>query len=170
MARAVVLLDRAAALWALAGGGLLLGVVAITMANVAAVAADRVAGLFGASVSAISGYEELVGLLVGAGAFMLLPYCQLRRGHVVVDLLLRHARPRIRHAVDRTCAGLFAVAAALLAVMLARGAMEGAEDGIASRVLALPDWPFQVPAVLSLALWGLVAARLCLGPPPPADA
>ena len=65
---------------------------------------------------------------------------------------------------------LAALAAALLAVMLARGAIEGAEDGIASRVLALPDWPFQVPAVISLALWALVAARLSLGPPPPADA
>ena len=153
------MLDRVAAGWALAGGLVLFAVVAVTMVNIAGIAADRVAGLFGGTAPRLAGFEELAGLLTGVGVVMLLPYCQVRRGHVVVDLFLRWTPAGFSNQMDRICAALFALVALFLAVMLARGAWEGAADGVTTSVLGLPDWPFQMPAIASLLLWSVIAAR-----------
>ena len=93
-------LERVVLWWALLGGVGLLLIVGATAFNVGAFAADMVARRFGASVHAFPGYEDFVRLTVSAAVLMLFPYCQLRRGHVAVDLLVERM-PQCGPARDR---------------------------------------------------------------------
>ena len=76
------LLGRIAVWWALLGGVLLFAIVFVTVTNVGGFALDRVARLFGGTVYGLPGYEDFVRLAISAAALMLLPYCQLVRGHL----------------------------------------------------------------------------------------
>ena len=160
------LIAKAAAGWALLGGALLLAIALVTTANAGAFALDRLAGLFGADVSGLPGYEDFVRLVVSAAVLMLFPYCQLRRGHIVVDLIARWLSPRLRRALDLAALALIALLALFLAYWMAIGLAETRADGALSRVLGWPEWPFYLPGLASLLLWALVAlSQLAEGEP-----
>jgi len=144
--------------WAVAGGGLLLAIVLVTGVNVAAFALDRVAGLWGGAVAGLPGFEEFVSLAVGAAALMILPYCQLRRGHVVVDVFLAAAPAGVRRGLDAFWLACTALVAVFLAGWMVAGLLESRADRVVSRVLGWPEWPFYLPGAVSLALWAAVAA------------
>ena len=151
------LVERLAAAWAIAGGLVLLAIVLVTTANAGAFALDRLARVFGATVSGLPGYEDFVRLAVSAAALMLLPYCQLRRGHVAVDLFAKGLPPRVRRGLDAAIAAMMAALAAFLAFWMAIGLLETRADGALSRVLGWPEWPFYLPGIASLLLWAAVA-------------
>ena len=160
------LIAKAAAGWALLGGALLLAIALVTTANAGAFALDRLAGLFGADVSGLPGYEDFVRLVVSAAVLMLFPYCQLRRGHIVVDLIARWLSPGQRRALDLAALALVAILALFLAYWMAIGLAETRADGALSRVLGWPEWPFYLPGLASLLLWALVAlSQLAEGEP-----
>ncbi|MEO1329444.1 MAG: TRAP transporter small permease subunit [Pseudomonadota bacterium] len=150
-------LERLAALWAIVGGAILLLIVAVTVTNVAAFGLDRIARLWGGTVSGLPGYEDFVALAMGAAAPMLLPYCQAKRGHLAVDLLMSAAPEAVRRAIDAVALALTAAAALFLAYWMFFGMLETRDDGVLSRVLGWPEWPFYAPGVLSLLLWAAVA-------------
>lgn len=145
--------------WALLGGVVLLLIVGATAFNIGAFAADMVAKKFGDSVGAFPGYEDFVRLMVSAGVLMLFPYCQLRRGHVAVDLFVE----RMPFAVQRVIDAISLIGMTLLVLFLlywmAIGMAETRADQAVSRVLGWPVWPFYLPGLVSLALWALVAAQ-----------
>jgi TRAP-type C4-dicarboxylate transport system permease small subunit len=153
-----VRLHRLAAFWAHLGGGLLLLIVAVTVTNAGAFALDRLAAAWGGAVAGLPGYEDFVRLAVGSAALMLLPYCQARGGHVSVDLLAETIMPA---GLQRVLDALWLLAMAALALFLAQkmalGLVETYQDGVRSRVLGWPEWPFYAPGVASLALWAAVA-------------
>lgn len=157
-------LGRAAALWALAGGVVLLAIVAVTTANIALFSAHRVAGLWGGTVGGLPGYEDFVRLAISCVALMCLPYCQHRRGHVAVDLFAGRMGPRVGLVLGRLWDALTAALAAFLAVWMARGLAETRADGVLSPILGWPEWPFYLPGIVSLALWAAVAGAQALGP------
>ena len=95
------LVEKLAAAWALIGGLVLLAIVLVTTANAGAFTLDRLARVFGGTVSGLPGYEDFVRLAISAAALMLLPYCQLRRGHVAVDLFAKWLPPKARQ--DPAC-------------------------------------------------------------------
>jgi TRAP-type C4-dicarboxylate transport system permease small subunit len=152
-------LERLVLWWALLGGVVLLLIVGATAFNIGAFAADMVAQEFGSSVGAFPGYEDFVRLMVSAGVPMLFPYCQLRRGHVAVDLFVE----RMPLAVQRVIDAISLIGMTLLVLFLLYGMVIGmAEtraDQAVSRVLGWPEWPFYLPGLVSLALWALVAAQ-----------
>jgi TRAP-type C4-dicarboxylate transport system permease small subunit len=148
------LVERAAALWALAGGAALLAIVAVTLVNAAGFAADRL----GARVGGLPGYEDAVRLVISGAALSFFPWCQARRGHVRVDLFAERLPGAARRGLDRVWLALTAALALLLAGTMALGAVETREDGALSRILGWPVWPFYLPGVVSLLLWALVAA------------
>ncbi|MDZ7748095.1 MAG: TRAP transporter substrate-binding protein DctP [Halofilum sp. (in: g-proteobacteria)] len=151
------LLHRVAAAWAIAGGALLLAIVAVTMTNVGAFALDRVARLFGAHVAGLPGYEDFVRLCVSAAVLMLLPWCQARRGHVAVDIFADTLMPaRVQRSLDLLWQLLMAALALFLAWQMAHGMVETRADGALSRVLGWPLWPFYLPGIASLVLWAAV--------------
>ncbi|MEO0823066.1 MAG: TRAP transporter small permease [Pseudomonadota bacterium] len=149
---------RTALVWALLGGALLGAIVLVTTANIAAFAADRAAGLWGGAVPALPGYEDFVRLAVSAAALMLLPWCQLQRGHVSVELFAARLPRGLARGLDRLWLALTAAVALFLMVWMADGMAETRADGIRTPILGWPEWPFYLPGLASLALWALIAA------------
>lgn len=150
-------MEKLAVGWALLGGVLLIAIVLVTATNVGAFTLDRFAGLFGAAVSGLPGYEDFVRLAISAAVPMFFPYCQFKRGHVAVDIFVNHLSPRARRGLDRFSLLAIAAMALFLTYWLILGMNETYADGALSRVLGWPEWPFYLPGITSLALWALVA-------------
>jgi TRAP-type C4-dicarboxylate transport system permease small subunit len=151
------ILERVVLWWALLGGVGLLLIVGATAFNIGAFAADMVAQKFGASVGAFPGYEDFVRLMVSAAVLMLFPYCQLRRGHVAVDLFVEQMPQPVQRAIDAISLIGMTVLVVFLLYWMVIGMVETRADQAVSRVLEWPEWPFYLPGLVSLALWALVA-------------
>lgn len=151
-------LEKLVTAWALVGGVLLIAIVLVTSVNVSAFTLDRIARLFGGNVSGLPGYEDFVRLAISVAALMFFPYCQLRHGHVTVDLFARVFPPAIRRGLDVLWLVCTTVVAAFLAWYMAAGMEEAREDGTVSPVLGWPEWPFYAPGIVSVGLWGIVTA------------
>ncbi|MEZ5863776.1 MAG: TRAP transporter small permease [Geminicoccaceae bacterium] len=154
MNRAGDLLERIVAGWAILGGIVLLLIVAVTGTNVGLYVVDAIVP---GAVRVISGYEDIVRLFVSAAALMMLPYCQLRRGHVTVDLLTEGLSPRVVRRLDLASLGLMTALPLFLGYWMIFGMLETRADGRISPVLEWAQWPFYLPGLVSLALWALVA-------------
>lgn len=151
-------LEKIATWWALLGGLILLAIVLVTACNAGAFALDRVARLFGGTVTALPGYEDFVRLAISAAALMLMPYCQIRRGHLAVDLFFRMTLRRTKRLLDRLSLLGMALVTLFLAYWMLLGMIETHADGAVSRVLGWPEWPFYLPGLASLLLWAAIAA------------
>ena len=152
------------AAWALVGGALLLLIMAVTSLNAAAFTADRIAALSGGNVSGLPGYEDFVRLAVSCAALMMFPYCQLKRGHLAVDVFTRNAPAKMGRALDRLWFALTVALALFLLVFMARGLLETRADNVMSPILGWPEWPFYGPGIVSLARWAVVAAAQTVQP------
>lgn len=150
-------LGRMADLFALAGGVMLLIIVAVTTTNVGAFMLDRIAGAFGADVRGLPGYEDFVRLAISAAGLMFFPFCQDNRGHVAVDLFIAKASYSFRRAIDRLWLIATAGIAAFLAWWMTFGMFEKQSDHAVTGVLGWSEWPFYIPGIASMALWALVA-------------
>jgi TRAP-type C4-dicarboxylate transport system permease small subunit len=153
--------ERIVAWWAIAAGLLLFAIIAVTTTNVAAFALDRMARWSGGTVSGLPGYEDFVQLVVSCAALMFMPYCQLRRGHVAVDLFVKGLPLRARLVIEALSLAGMALLAAFLAYWMAVGMVETQGDRAVSRVLGWPVWPFYLPGIASLVLWAATAALMC---------
>lgn len=151
------LLERAADLFALIGGAVVIAIVLVTTLNAGAFIMDRIAGLFGTDVAGLPGYEELVRLGISVAALMFFPYCQLRRGHVAVDLFVNHMPRRIQILLNQIWLAVTAALALFFAWWMVFGLIEKREDGVVTGVLGMAEWPFYAPGIISLALWAAVA-------------
>lgn len=150
-------IEHAARLWALAAGLLLLLMTAVTTWNAGAFVLDRLVRPAGLSVAGLPGYEDFVRLLTSCALAMVLPFGQLRRGHVAVDLFT-HAMPApLRGGLARLWLVATALAAAFLGYWMVLGMLETRADGTATSILGWPEWPFYLPGIVSLALWAAVA-------------
>ncbi|MEO1318762.1 MAG: TRAP transporter small permease [Pseudomonadota bacterium] len=152
-------LATAATWWALLGGAILLLIVAVTSWNVGAFALARL----GLPAKGLAGYEDAVRLMVSMSALMFLPYCQLQRGHVAVDLFVNALPARTRRGLDRLWLAVTAIAALFLGWWMSVGLVETRIDQTASRILGWPEWPFYAPGILSLMLWAAIAAEQAAG-------
>ena len=162
-------LERIATWWALLGGLILLAIVLVTATNAGAFALDRIARLFGGTVTALPGYEDFVRLAISCAGLMLFPYCQHRRGHVAVDLFVGFAPLSVQTVLEKVAQIGTAGLALFLAYWMALGMLETRADGVLSRVLGWPEWPFYLPGILSLLLWAAVAAVQAVESPEPSD-
>ncbi|MEO1649678.1 MAG: TRAP transporter small permease [Pseudomonadota bacterium] len=131
---------------------------AATSLNTIGFAVDRLAQMAGIRVSGLPGYEDFVTLAVAVAALTFLPYCQVQRGHVQVDLLGRLLSPSWRFALDWAWTVTACALAVFLTVWLFYGMLEARADRVLSPVLAWPVWQFYLPGIISLALWALVSA------------
>jgi len=150
-------LNKVTAGWAILGGLVLLSIVAVTVTNVGAFTLDRVARSWDGTVSGLPGYEDYVRLAVAAAIPMFLPYCQLQRGHLSVDLFLKNAPAGFNRFIDRFSLVLMAAMALFLAYWMVLGMQETKSDGALSRILGWQEWPFYIPGIVSLILWAVVA-------------
>lgn len=138
--------------FALAGG---LVLVAITIMSVGSVASRWLTG------RALLGDFELVQMGCAVAVASFLPWCQMRRGHVIVDFFTTGASPRARAVLDTLGALLLAACAALVGWRLSIGTVHLRASGESSMLLGWPIWFAYVPMVPSfflLALTGLHTA------------
>jgi TRAP-type C4-dicarboxylate transport system permease small subunit len=140
-------LDGLARAFALAGGALL---VAITGMSVASIVGRAVLG------TPVPGDFELVQIGCGAGIAMFLPYCQLRRGHIIVDFFTVRAPKQAQAALDAFGALALAAVMALLAWRTAAGMLTVKAAGEVSMIVGFPIWIGYAAIVPSLALAALV--------------
>lgn len=146
------LLFRLARGFALAGGLVLL---ALTLMSVASVA------LRSLGFKPVPGDFELVQLGCAVAVSLFLPWCQMRRGHVIVDFFTLHLATRKRATLDALGALALALCAALIAWRLSLGLWSTRESEEATMILAVPVWwafVSMVPSFALLALTGLHTA------------
>lgn len=123
----------------------------------------------------INGNVEIVELASAAAVSCFLPYCQMKRGHVIVDFFTSAAPDRVKSALDLVAALLFAFCAGLIAWRLSLGGSDMYRYNDQTMVLGIPTWisyAVMVPAfgLLSLACLATAwtSARRMLRPGPAA--
>ena len=144
MRRIVELLAKA---FAFAGGAVLVAMLGMSVASITGRA------VFGRP---IQGDFELVqfGCAIGIAAF--LPWCQFRRGNIIVDFFTTKLPPRAREALDGVGALLLALVMALVAWRAALGAEAVWASGERAMISRVPQWIAYAAMVPSLALTAVV--------------
>jgi TRAP-type C4-dicarboxylate transport system permease small subunit len=100
----------------------------------------------------IAGDFELTGAAAGAAIALFLPWCQARRGNIIVDFFTAKASAGTNAALDRAGALLLAVAMALLTWRSAIGGWNAWTSKSGSMMLGFPDWIVYCGIVPALAL------------------
>ena len=135
--------------WALAGGILLLAVVAVNIFSV-------VGGIIW---KPFPGDFELTEMGVAVAAFSFLPFCQLHGANVTADIFTARASARWISIFQTFAASAAIIFAALLLWRMYAGMLSQREYGYTTAILQIPVWGAYVPALVSLALL-LVAATI----------
>ena len=106
---------------------------------------------------------ELTGVVAGAAIALFLPWCQVRRGNIIVDFFTSGASDWTNALLDRLGALLLALALGLLAWRTALGGLSAWRTQSATMMLGFPEWIvycFMVPPLVLTALIGLWQAAL----------
>ncbi len=83
---------------------------------------------------------ELTGVAAGAAIALFLPWCQYRRGNIIVDFFTAGASQRTSALLDRLGAGLLALVMALLAWRTVLGGLSAWNTQSATMMLGFPEW------------------------------
>jgi TRAP-type C4-dicarboxylate transport system permease small subunit len=129
--------------------GLLLTV--ITLMTVASVVGRNTTGW------TIVGDFELAGSAAGAAVALFLPWCQVRRGNIIVDFFTTGASAATQAALDRLGALLLALVMALMAWRSAIGGLNAWKSQAGSMMLGFPEWIVYCGIVPPLVLTALIA-------------
>jgi TRAP-type C4-dicarboxylate transport system permease small subunit len=140
-------LDGLARAFALGGGALL---ALITGMSVVSIAGRALLG------RPVPGDFELVQVGCGAAIAAFLPYCQLRRGNIIVDFFTARTSPRAQSLLDGLGALLLAAVMAILAWRAAAGMLAVRASGEVSMIVGFPIWVGYAAIVPSLTLAALV--------------
>jgi len=100
----------------------------------------------------IAGDFELTGSAAGAAIALFLPWCQVRRGNIIVDFFTAKASAGTNAALDRVGALLLGIVMALLAWRSAIGGWNAWTSKSGSMMLGFPDWIVYLGIVPPLAL------------------
>ena len=146
------LLDSLARLCAIAAGVLLTVITLMTCVS-----------LIGRNTTGwtIVGDFELSGAAAGAAIALFLPWCQLRRGNIIVDFFTAKTSERTNAGLDRLGALLFALALGLMSWRTAVGGLNAWKSQSGTMMIGFPEWVIYLamlpPLVLSTAI-GLTQA------------
>jgi len=88
----------------------------------------------------IVGDFELSGSAAGAAIALFLPWCQVKRGNIIVDFFTARASAASQAALDRFGALLFAIVMALMAWRTGIGGINAWTSKAGSMMLGFPDW------------------------------
>ena len=139
-------LGRLAQAFAFAGGAVLVAMIGMSMTSITGRA------IFGKPVP---GDFEMVqiGCAIGIAAF--LPWCQMRRGNIIVDFFTTRLPARAQAALDAFGALLLALAMALVAWRAGFGAQSVKAGGENLMISGIPAWIGYAAIVPSLGLTAL---------------
>jgi TRAP-type C4-dicarboxylate transport system permease small subunit len=114
--------------------------------------------LFGAT---LAGDFELTGVAAGAAIALFMPWCQFKRGNIIVDFFTAKARPSTNAALDRFGALLLGLVMALVAWRAGIGGLNAYKNQSGTMMLGFPEWivyAFMVPPLVLTALIALTQA------------
>jgi TRAP-type C4-dicarboxylate transport system permease small subunit len=143
------LLKRLAGLCAILAGLLLTG---ITLMTCLSVLGRNTTG------ATLVGDFELTGVAAGAAIALFLPWCQLKRGNIIVDFFTSRASERTNAVLDRIGAVVLGLCMALLAWRTVLGGLSAWSTQSATMMLGFPEWipyTFMVPPLVLTAVIGL---------------
>lgn len=146
-------LDAAARLSALLGGVLMGLVIAMTCASVLG---RNTTG------TAITGDFELTGVATGMAMALFMPWCQLQRGHIIVDFFTAKTSAATVDALDRMGGLALAALMAVLAWRTALGGLNAWGNHAASMLMGFPDWLVYAAMAPALALSAAIALAQAL--------
>jgi TRAP-type C4-dicarboxylate transport system permease small subunit len=109
----------------------------------------------------IVGDFELSASAAGAAIALFLPWCQARRGNIIVDFFTARTSPATNARLDRLGALLLAACVALLAWRTTIGGLNAWKSGAGSMMLGFPEWivyVFMVPPLVLTAVIALMQA------------
>ncbi len=105
----------------------------------------------------IVGDFELSGAAAGAAIALFMPWCQVRRGNIIVDFFTTGASAATQAALDRLGALLLALVMALMAWRSAIGGLNAWKSQAGSMMLGFPEWIVYCGIVPPLVLTALIA-------------
>jgi TRAP-type C4-dicarboxylate transport system permease small subunit len=105
----------------------------------------------------ISGDFELSGVLAGAAIALFMPWCQFKRGNIMVDFFTTAASPKNQDRMERFGALLLAVVMALMAWRTTLGGLNVYNTHSETQILGFPEWVAYCAMVPPLALTALIA-------------
>ena len=100
----------------------------------------------------IVGDFELSGAAAGAAVALFMPWCQFRRGHIIVDFFTTGASAGTQDRLDRLGAFLLGAVMALMAWRSAMGGLSAWKSQSGSMMLGFPEWIVYACIVPPLAL------------------
>jgi TRAP-type C4-dicarboxylate transport system permease small subunit len=100
---------------------------------------------------------ELSGSAAGAAVALFMPWCQARRGNIMVDFFTARASAATQDRLDRLGALLLALAMALLSWRTAIGGVNAWQSQAGSMMLGFPEWVVYLAMVPPLVLTSLIA-------------
>jgi TRAP-type C4-dicarboxylate transport system permease small subunit len=142
------LLRRLAGAFALAGSGIALAVGCTTVFSVVQRAL---------TTRPIQGDIEITQFGIALAISLMLPWCQLRGAHIIVDFFTQALRERALRALDGVGCLLIALMYGLLAWRTGAGAFAVAEAGETSMIRGWPMWWVYASLAPGLALAGVIA-------------
>lgn len=105
----------------------------------------------------IIGDYELVQVMSAIAISMALPFCQMAKGHVIVDFFTARCPKRVNRTLDLIAALLLAGAGFVVSWRVAVGMLDLRANGDASMLLGVPTWIAYAPMVPSFFLLGCAA-------------
>ena len=127
----MTILENLAKLCAIAAGVLL---TAITLMTCVSLIGRNTVGW------TIVGDFELSGAAAGAAIALFLPWCQIKRGNIIVDFFTAKASATSIEKLDRLGALLFALALALMAWRTGMGALSAFKSQSGTMMIGFPEW------------------------------
>ena len=105
----------------------------------------------------ISGDFELVQMSCVYSAGLFLPLCQLKKGHVMVDLFTTWLPRSAKSFVDKAWTLSFAAAWAVLCILMFEGMAEIKAYGDRTMLLSIPIWWSFIPGIAGCGLSSVIA-------------
>lgn len=110
----------------------------------------------------IVGDFELSGAAAGAAIALFMPWCQVRRGNIMVDFFTTKASPAAQDAMERIGTLLLGCVMALMAWRTTVGGLNSFRTHSETQILGFPEWIIYAAMVPPLALSVLVALHQAL--------
>jgi hypothetical protein len=148
------LIERLTGTVALLGGLLLFGVATLVVVSVLGrwLSGTVLAASF-PWLGPVNGDFEMVQMASAIAVFSFLPYCQARRGNIVVDTFTSRLPARANACIDAFWDVVYAGMMGLLTACLTAGVLEHYRSGQTTMLLQLIVWPaLAICTVLSLVL------------------
>ena len=106
---------------------------------------------------AIVGDFELSGAAAGAAVALFMPWCQVRRGHIIVDFFTSKASDAAQRTMDKLGALMMALIMGLMAWRTSLGGLNAWTTQSGTMMLGFPEWIVYAFMVPSLALAAVIA-------------